>query len=74
MNAEAISKWLGILAALGVIWARFVTLEERTVRGYLTAAETRISALERDRAMLERVHQIELRLGSMEEQLKERRR
>lgn len=83
MNAETVSKWIAILAALGTIYARFVALEERQqnqlqaitdVRGYLTAAEGRISALERDRALLERVHQIELRLGSMEEQLKERRR
>lgn len=83
MNAEAISKWIAIIAALGAVWARFIAVEERQenelraltdVRGYLTAAEQRISSLERDRALLERVHAIELRLGALEEQAKERRR
>ena len=83
MSAEAVSKWIAIIAALGAVWARFIAVEERQenqlraltdVRGYLTAAEGRISALERDRALLERVHQSELRLGTIEEQQKERRR
>jgi hypothetical protein len=83
MNAESISRWLGILAALGAIWARFIAVEERQenqlralsdVRGYLTAAENRISALERDREMLERVHRLELRLGTIEDHMQERRR
>lgn len=83
MDAKTISIWLTIVSAIATGYARLASLEESKlnqeraltdVRGYLTAAEGRISALERDRALLERVHQIELRLGSMEEQLKERRR
>ena len=83
MSAKDISIWIAIVTAVGTCFARFSALEERQqhqlealtdVRGYLTAAEQRISVLERDREMLERVHAIELRLGAIEEQMKERRR
>jgi hypothetical protein len=83
MSAEAISKWIGIVAALGAIWARFIALEEARdnqvrwiteLSGEMKTANEHIAALERDRAMLERVHQIELRLGSIEERTKGQRR
>jgi hypothetical protein len=83
MTPKDIALWLSIISAIAIAVARFSAVEERQqaqlsaitdVRGYLTAAENRISALERDRALLERIHAIELRLGSIEEQIKERRR
>jgi hypothetical protein len=83
MDAKTISIWLTIVSAIATGYARLASLEEAKinqeraitdVRGYLTAAEQRVSALERDRAMWERLHQLELRLGAIEEQQKERRR
>lgn len=83
MDAKTISIWLTIVSAIATGYARLASLEEAKVnqeraitdvRGYLTAAEGRISSLERDREMLERVHAIELRLGALEEHTKERRR
>lgn len=82
-TAKTISTWLGILAMLGVIAARFITLEERSdnqtrwiteLSGEVKELKQRVSALERDRAMLERVHSLELRLAAMEAAQKERRR
>lgn len=83
MTAKDAAVWISIITAIAVGVARFAAVEERQqnqasgltdVRGYLTAAENRISALERDRALLERIHAIELRLGALEEQQKEHRR
>lgn len=83
MSAKDLAVWISIVTAIATGTARFISLEERQsnqlsaltdVRGYLTAAENRISALERDRALLERIHAIELRLGALEEQQKEHRR
>jgi hypothetical protein len=83
MSAKDVVVWITIVTAVVTGTARFIAVEERQqnqlsnlndVRGYLTAAEQRISALERDRVLLERIHALELRLSSIEEQLKERRR
>lgn len=76
MDAKTISTWLSILAALGAIWARFIALEEKAenqlrwiteTSGEVRRLKERVEALERDRVMLERVHQLELRLGALEE-------
>jgi hypothetical protein len=83
MTPKDVVLWITIITAIVTCTARFIAVEERQanqlrdltdVRGYLTAAENRISALERDRALLERIHAIELRLSTIEEQQKERRR
>jgi uncharacterized coiled-coil protein SlyX len=83
MDAKTISIWLTIVSAIATGYARLASLEEAKanqeraitdVRGYLTAAEGRILELEKDRQLLERIHALELRLGTLEEQLKERRR
>lgn len=83
MDAKNAAVWITIVTAIATAAFRFAAVEERQinqlsgladVRGYLTAAEQRISVLERDRALLERIHALELRLGAIDEQLKERRR
>ena len=64
-------------------YARFIALEESKLAHEkwiteLSLEQKRVAehveAIERDRAMLERVHSIELRLGAMEAAQKERRR
>ena len=83
MDAKTISTWLAILTALAAGYARFIALEESRDNATkwiteLSAEQRRLServdVLERDRSMLERLHQIEMRLAGIEGQLKERRR
>lgn len=83
MSAETISKLIGVICALGAIWARFIALEEARdnqrsqiveLRIELDKVSTRVLSLEKDRAMLDRLHSMELRLVSLEEQQRDRRR
>lgn len=82
MNPKDVVVWITIGTAIAGSTARFIAVEERQdnqrvvieqlkqdlrdVRGYLTAAEQRVSVLERDRELLERVHAIEVRLSAIE--------
>jgi cell division protein FtsB len=77
MDAKTVATWLAILTTLAAGYARFVSLEEAKENHvkWITELsveqrrlEERISALERDRALLERIHQLELRLGAVEAQ------
>lgn len=83
MNPKAVSIAVSVLTAIGAVWARFIVVEQRqenqlaaiaALRQDLTQLEARVSSLERDRQMLERVHSLELRLSSLEALAKERRR
>lgn len=82
ITAEKIGLWIGIVAALAAGHARFVSLEEAKennirwiteLSGEVKTMKEHVDALERDRTTMERVHQIELRLGQLEERLKGRR-
>lgn len=75
--------WLAIVTAIAAGYARFIALEESRDNAVkwiseqtheIEALKDRVSALERDRVMLERVHQIELRISTIEVTIKERRR
>lgn len=81
MDAKTIATWLAIATTLAAGYARFVALEEARDNGvhWITELsieqkrlEERVSALERDRVMLERIHQLELRLGALEAQRSKR--
>lgn len=83
MDAKTAAVWLTLVSAIAGGYARFVALEEAKanhehaivdVRGYLTAAESRISALEKDRQLLERIHGLEMKMSQFEERLQEKRR
>jgi hypothetical protein len=83
MDPKTIVTWLTLASAIATGTARVIALEERQanqlekigklgealndVRGYLTAAETRIEALEKDRQLLERIHALDVRLARIEE-------
>lgn len=83
MNPKDIVTWIAIISAIATGTARVISLEERQanqlekitklglelqdVRGYLTAAEGRIEALEKDRQLLERIHALDVRLARIEE-------
>jgi cell division protein FtsB len=81
MNPKVVSTVISVLTALGAVWARFIVVEQRQenqlaaitqLRQDMTQIEARVSSLERDRQMLERVHALELRLTTIEEHAKER--
>lgn len=83
MDPKTIVTWLTLASAIATGTARVIAIEERQanqlasitqlssdlrdVRGYLTAAETRIEALEKDRELLERIHALDVRLARIEE-------
>lgn len=83
MDPKTIVTWLTLASAIATGTARVISLEERQanqlekitelghelqdVRGYLTAAEGRIEALEKDRQLLERIHSLDVRLARIEE-------
>ncbi|HUK35861.1 MAG TPA: hypothetical protein VLV86_18215 [Vicinamibacterales bacterium] len=80
MDAKTLSIWITIASAIAGGYARFLALEEAKqnhehaitdVRGYLTALEGRTLALERDRQLLERVHALEVKIGTLEERIQE---
>lgn len=81
---DNITKWFAVVfAMLGAAftgYTRIVALEDARDGHAITISEMRsevrkntdrISALERDREMLERVHVIEVRLGSIENLIRE---
>lgn len=79
MTAKDVCLWISIACTLAAGGAKWSALEEARVnqasaiadiRGYLTAAEGRISALEKDRVLLERIHVIEERLSVIDERTK----
>ena len=83
MDPKTIATWLTLASAIATGTARVISIEERQsnqlsemtrlgrelqdVRGYLTAAEGRIEALEKDRQLLERIHALDVRLARIEE-------
>jgi cell division protein FtsB len=86
MSADAVGKWIAIVVALGGAigtgYTRIVTLEEARENHVVALTELRqdnkkledrVSDLERSREMLERVHKIEMRLGSIEDLLRSER-
>jgi cell division protein FtsB len=83
LDAKSIVTWLAIATAIATGAARFQSLEEAKANSvqWITelslsnkALEARVSSLERDRAMLERIHTIEVRLTAMEEREREHNR
>jgi Mg2+ and Co2+ transporter CorA len=85
ISGDTIAKWFGIIVTIGVgfvaLYTRIHSLEEARDghanvltehRLEIRKLGDRVSELERSREMLERVHSIELRLGSIEELLREK--
>lgn len=81
MNPKVVSTIISVITAIGAVWARFIVVEQRQenqlqaisqLRQDVTALEARVSSLERDRQMLERVHTLELRLTAIEQNGKRR--
>ena len=79
VSGEALAKWFGIIitagTAIGTLYVKINSLEDAKnghaevlteQRREIRALDDRVSSLERDREMLERVHKIEIRLESIE--------
>jgi predicted nucleic acid-binding Zn-ribbon protein len=79
VSGEVLAKWFGILitagTAIGTLYIKINSLEDAKnghaevlteQRREIRDLNDRVSSLERDREMLERVHKIEIRLESIE--------
>ena len=79
VSGEVLAKWFGILitagTAVGTLYIKINSLEDAKnghaevlteQRREIRDLNDRVSSLERDREMLERVHKIEVRLESIE--------
>lgn len=68
MDPKTIVTWITIVSAIATGASFYTSLKERSDIHISEIADltARVATLERDRALLERVHAIELRLATME--------
>jgi TolA-binding protein len=78
VDAKAVSTWITIGTAVAVGAARFQALDEARenhtyaiteLRAELRQLEDRINAMERDRRMDERIHELETKITVLEDRL-----
>lgn len=81
LTTERIGVWVGVVASAAAVWTRFVVLEEsrqvtQRVLTDLTAEvknlNEKIGQIQSDRALWERLHDAEVRLGKLEEHVADR--